>query len=233
MAVAVGRKLAAELIAREPMAEIAALATECFKQLVATPHVVVRVNDTLHEFARERIDEIAQHRGFEGRLVVLAEPEIAPGDCRIEWADGGLTRDQAATDAMIAELVSRYIAARQPPTERSFGRTKMSDNDGKVPLPDLEMDSRRSAAPGRGPGRAAAPTAMSTAAPKTSKRCSTFPCRFRPFSGARAWRSANCSSSDPAPCSNSIARSARPSTSTSTTAWSPAAKSCWSKTSSA
>ena len=116
VAVAVGRKLATELVTREPMTELAALATECFKQLVATPHVVIRVNDSLHEFARNRINEIAQHRGFEGRLVVLAEPDIAPGDCRIEWADGGLNRDKAAIDNVIAELVSRYIAARQPPT---------------------------------------------------------------------------------------------------------------------
>ena len=116
VAVAVGRKLATELIAREPMTEIANLAAECFKQLVATPHVVIRVNDTLHEFARDRINEIAQHRGFEGRLVVLAEPEIAPGDCRIEWADGGLNRDKSATDTVIAELVSRYLTARQPQT---------------------------------------------------------------------------------------------------------------------
>ena len=76
----------------------------------------VRVNDSLHEFARDRINEIAQHRGFEGRLVVLAEPDIAPGDCRIEWADGGLNRDKAAIDNVIAELVSRYLAARRPPT---------------------------------------------------------------------------------------------------------------------
>jgi flagellar assembly protein FliH len=116
VAVAVGRKLATELVMREPMTEIANLATECFKQLVTTPHVVIRVNDSLHEFARDRINEIAQHRGFEGRLVVLAEPEIAPGDCRIEWADGGLNRDKAATDNVIAELVSRYLTARQPPT---------------------------------------------------------------------------------------------------------------------
>ena len=116
VAVAVGRKLATELITREPMTEIAGLATECFKQLVTTPHVVIRVNDSLHEFARDRINEIAQHRGFEGRLVVLAEPEIAPGDCRIEWADGGLNRDKAATDNVIAELVNRYLAARRPPT---------------------------------------------------------------------------------------------------------------------
>jgi len=121
VAVAVGRKLANELVAREPAVEIAALATECFKQLVAAPHVVVRINDTLHEFARERIDEIARQRGFEGRLVVLAEPEIAPGDCRIEWADGGLIRDQAATDALIAELVNRYIDTRKPATNRASG----------------------------------------------------------------------------------------------------------------
>lgn len=121
VAVAVARKLSAELTAREPLAEITALAKDCFKQLVATPHVVVRVNDTLHEFARDRIQEIAQQRGFEGRLVVLAEPDIAPGDCRIEWADGGLTRDHAATNAMISDLVGRYIAARRPATNGVSG----------------------------------------------------------------------------------------------------------------
>jgi flagellar assembly protein FliH len=115
VAVGVARKLAGELIAREPMAEIVALARDCFRHLVAAPHVVVRVNDALHEFARDQIERIARERGFEGRLVVLAEPDIALGDCRIEWADGGLTRDQSAVDATIAELVSRYLAARQRP----------------------------------------------------------------------------------------------------------------------
>jgi flagellar assembly protein FliH len=113
VAVAVGRKLAPELVAEQPFAEIAALATECFRQLAASPHVVVRVNDALHQVARERLEEIARARGFEGRLVVIAEPEIAPGDCRVEWADGGLTRNLAATETVISEVVSRYIAARR------------------------------------------------------------------------------------------------------------------------
>ena len=98
LAVAIARKLAPELVSREPFAEIAALATECFKQLAAAPHVVVRVNDALHETARAQLDEIARTRGFEGRLVVVAEPEIALGDCKIEWADGGVVRDAAKTD---------------------------------------------------------------------------------------------------------------------------------------
>jgi flagellar assembly protein FliH len=113
VAVAVAVKLAPELIAREPFAEISALAADCFSHLVGAPHVVVRVNDALYADARERIEEIARMSGFDGRLVVLAEPDIRPGDCRIEWADGGLTRDRAATEAAIGEAVGRYVAARR------------------------------------------------------------------------------------------------------------------------
>ena len=113
VAVAVARKLAPELIAREPLTEIAALARGCFAQLVAAPHVVVRVSEALHAPAREKLEETARLRGFDGRLIVLGEPEIAPGDCRIEWADGGIVRDRAATDAAIVEAVNRYAAARR------------------------------------------------------------------------------------------------------------------------
>ena len=113
VAVAVGRKLAPELIARQPFEEIAVLATECFKQLVASPHIAVRVNDTLQQTARERLEAIARDRGFAGRLIVIAEPDIAAGDCRIDWADGGLVRDRAATEAAIAEAVRRYLAVGQ------------------------------------------------------------------------------------------------------------------------
>jgi flagellar assembly protein FliH len=113
LAAAIARKLAPELVLREPFTEIAALATECFKQLATTPHVVVRVNDALHETARARLDEIAKSRGFEGRLVVLAEPAIAVGDCKIEWADGGVVRDASKTDHAIGSAIERYLGARR------------------------------------------------------------------------------------------------------------------------
>lgn len=121
VALAVGRKLSRELVALEPLTEITALAKDCFKQLVTAPHVVIRVNDALHEFARARFEEISSAHGFEGRMVVLGEPEIAPGDCRIEWANGGAIRDQAATDSMIADLVGRYIGARKSASNEISG----------------------------------------------------------------------------------------------------------------
>jgi len=113
VALAVGKKLAATLISREPFAEAAALADNCFRELLAAPHIVVRVNGALYTAAKTKLEEIAQARGFEGRLVVMAEPEIEPGDCRIEWADGGLKRDRAATERAISEAVERYVASRR------------------------------------------------------------------------------------------------------------------------
>jgi flagellar assembly protein FliH len=113
VAVAVASRLSSALIAREPLAEIAALATECFGAVVAAPHAVVRVHNELYPATRERLEQIARARGFEGRLVVLGETDIALGDCRIEWADGGVIRERGAVETAINDLVARYIAARR------------------------------------------------------------------------------------------------------------------------
>jgi flagellar assembly protein FliH len=112
VAVAVARKLCNELISGEPLAEITALVSDCFSHLVSTPHLVVRINDSLYEAAREKIERQAAQSGFEGRLVILAEPEIATGDCRIEWADGGVVLERSAIEFKINELVGRYMASR-------------------------------------------------------------------------------------------------------------------------
>ena len=112
VAVAVARKLCSELSAREPLGEITALVSDCFSHLVATPHLVVRINDALYEAAHDNIERMATHSGFQGRLVILAEPTIATGDCRIEWADGGVVLDRAAIEGKINELVGRYLASR-------------------------------------------------------------------------------------------------------------------------
>jgi flagellar assembly protein FliH len=112
VAMAVARKLCSELMAAEPLTEVMALVQDCFRHLTSTPHIVVRINDELYDDARERIEQLAKRSGFEGRLVILAEPEIATGDCKIEWADGGVTLDRTTIETKIDELVGRYLATR-------------------------------------------------------------------------------------------------------------------------
>ena len=74
---------------------------------------MLRINDSLYEAAHDKIEKLAKQSGFEGRLVILAEPEIETGDCRIEWADGGVVLERAAIDAKINELVGRYMASKK------------------------------------------------------------------------------------------------------------------------
>jgi flagellar assembly protein FliH len=112
VALAVARKICTELVAAEPLTEMMALVSDCFRHLTSTPHIVVRINDALYDAARAQIEQLARRSGFEGKLVILAEPEIATGDCRIEWADGGVTLDRASIEAKINELVGRYLASR-------------------------------------------------------------------------------------------------------------------------
>ena len=44
--------------------------------------------------------------------MILAEPEIPTGDCKIEWADGGVVLERAAIETKINDLVGRYMASR-------------------------------------------------------------------------------------------------------------------------
>jgi flagellar assembly protein FliH len=117
VAVAVAGKLAPALIAREPVAEIAQLAAGCFNELRSSPHIAVRVHESIHAQAQELLKKIAAAQGFEGRLIVLGDDTIAPADCRLEWADGGVVREAAATAGLINEAVVRYIEARQRAAE--------------------------------------------------------------------------------------------------------------------
>ena len=110
--VAVAGKLAPELVAREPLAELSALAGDAFRHLVTTPQISVHIGTDIFDAAKEKLEEIARQRGFEGRLSVHPDAAIARGDCRIEWADGGVNRDTATTLTAIEDVVGRYIAAR-------------------------------------------------------------------------------------------------------------------------
>src|SRR6201994_447633 len=49
VAVSVARKLCGQLVAAEPLAEMMALVTDCFRHLTSTPHIAIRVNDALYD----------------------------------------------------------------------------------------------------------------------------------------------------------------------------------------
>ncbi len=114
----IARRFAAHLIAREPLAEVIALISECLAPLRKAPHMVIRVHEKHAADLKKAVDELADQAGFQGRLVILGEPDIGRGDCRIEWADGGIVRDRKETEKQIESSIRRYFTAGGPEEER-------------------------------------------------------------------------------------------------------------------
>lgn len=112
LAMAFARALAGRLLAREPVTEILHLAGEALQNLRSAPHLVLRVAPDVVEDVEKRVKRLAFERGFEGRIVVLGEPERTQGDCRIEWADGGMVRERAAIEAAMEAAVARHYGRR-------------------------------------------------------------------------------------------------------------------------
>jgi flagellar assembly protein FliH len=92
VAVVVVRKLFPQLEARHGLAEVEQLVGDSLNQLFDEPRVVIRVHDTLLEVLQGRVEALAQSAGYPGRLILIADGSIGPGDCRVEWADGGAER---------------------------------------------------------------------------------------------------------------------------------------------
>ncbi len=107
------RRICAHLIAREPLGEIVALISDCLGPLRRAPHLVIRVRETDVEALKARLDPLVHEKGFEGRLVILGEPDLERGDCRIEWADGGLVRDRKTIERQIDQAAKRYFEAKR------------------------------------------------------------------------------------------------------------------------
>jgi flagellar assembly protein FliH len=113
-ALAFARKLAGEAVNANPLGPIAQAAKAAFGHLRAVPHLAVRVNAALVGEVEMLMQKLAREHGFEGRIIVLGEPEIALGDARLEWADGGLVRARAATEAALAQTIPGSDAVRAP-----------------------------------------------------------------------------------------------------------------------
>jgi flagellar assembly protein FliH len=110
---AISRKLLPDLSRRQGTSEAEAMLGAVVTELIDEPRMVIRVADADLDALSERIDAIAARRGFAGKVVLLAEPSVASGDCRIEWADGGVERDSARLWHDIDMAVARLLGGSQ------------------------------------------------------------------------------------------------------------------------
>lgn len=114
LALTIGHKLAAHLIEQDPTPEIVALLEDCLASLGSTAHLVIRCNDQLSDQIKPITEQLAHQAGFDGRLIIMGEPEFAMGDCRIEWSDGGLARNFENLANEIDRKIRQFVDLKTP-----------------------------------------------------------------------------------------------------------------------
>lgn len=123
LALMIAAKLAPALMQDQPQKEIEALVAKCLIDNHDEPRIVIRLNPDQLEDLQQRILGLADQSGFAGDVVLLAEDEIVLGDCRLEWADGGVERDSGQLAQCAEEAVAKYLStltapqAQEPPEQ--------------------------------------------------------------------------------------------------------------------
>jgi flagellar assembly protein FliH len=107
LALAAARALARAALDALPSSEVEAALRESLHQAIGEPRVVLRASPAVAEALQPRISEIAHEEGYEGRIMISADPAISRTDCRIEWRGGGASRSEAALEAALTDVITR------------------------------------------------------------------------------------------------------------------------------
>lgn len=125
VALAAIRRLFPALVEHAPLAEIERMVREAMATVQGEATLNIHVNDRLRDPLAARIRDIAVAAGFQERVVLHGLAALAPGDCRIEWTAGGVSRDVATILKAIETAATRAIpallaeAAPQAPTAQA------------------------------------------------------------------------------------------------------------------
>lgn len=139
VAVAVGivRKLFPALSAQGALAEVERTVVEAMRLVLDQPRLAVYVNEAIQPALAERIEALSAEAAYRGQVEVKPDPALPPGDCRVEWSDGGAQRDTAALWRAIDAILERNLA----------GAALAADPVAGTPNPGGDADAHAGAAP--------------------------------------------------------------------------------------
>ncbi len=144
-AMTVVRKLFPQMNSDNGLTEIKAVVEDCLERLRDEPRLVVRVADQEMDSLKAQLDACIKRSGFGGKLVFLADDRLEPGDVRVEWADGGAERSQAALWQEIDGIIERTLGAALEVGLRTSAEPAKTGNSESGPMASADIEPLRRA----------------------------------------------------------------------------------------
>ncbi|WP_119422792.1 FliH/SctL family protein [Desertibaculum subflavum] len=110
VAVATAQRFAAAVLAQFPGTEVEALLRQALPELEGQARIAVRLSPAALAALAPRLERIAEAAGFGGRIDLVADAARGDQDCTIEWAGGGVERDEGRIARAIEAALTSFTA---------------------------------------------------------------------------------------------------------------------------
>lgn len=110
LAMRVTHRLLPQFSQQHALPEIERVITQAIETRRDEPRLAVTVPTAHLEALKGRVDSLALEKGYGGRVILLADDALGPGDCRVEWADGGAERLYERLFAQVETEFTKAIA---------------------------------------------------------------------------------------------------------------------------
>ena len=114
VAMAVTKKLFPSLQEKHGFDEVSNAIKASFEKLLDEPKITVRAAPEHKEAIATEMKQVAEDLGFEGKIVVIADEKMNPGDCRVEWDSGGAERKIGTIWQEIDDIIERNTGPNTP-----------------------------------------------------------------------------------------------------------------------
>lgn len=110
LALAAAKKIAPAALAALPAGDVENALREAMHQAIGEPRITLRAAPDVIAALESKVETIAHNEGYDGRVILAADPAITGADCRIEWRGGGSERSEAAIEAALDALIARRFS---------------------------------------------------------------------------------------------------------------------------
>ena len=108
LAMAVCRKVVPTLCQEHAADEIRLLFEKNFHFLKEEPKITVKLNPSMADAVKPYIAKLVKQESFAGKVAVVRDESLPAGDCKIEWAHGGVERTAQDVLKQTEELLKLY-----------------------------------------------------------------------------------------------------------------------------
>lgn len=135
IAIAITRKILPDYSAKQGVSEVKEIVERVIGEMSHEPRLVVRVNDSVFDEINKIVTDITQSSSYSSQVVVLADEGVGPTDCRIEWADGGIERNEQNIWSEIDQIAARLKTPHDAPDVTAKAKSEAPTN----PSTDVEV----------------------------------------------------------------------------------------------